>query len=89
VYYRVHRDHGPGAAEEVLGELRTLCRLDVATPERTLAAARIKAVHAIALADCFAAATAAAHGATLLTGDPDLVEAGGLGCVVEDVRASR
>lgn len=86
VYDRVHRDHGPGEAETVLSLLRGVLSLDEATPARTLEAARIKARHPIALADCFAVATAAAHHLTLLTGDPELVNAVALGCVVEDLR---
>ena len=87
VYYRVHRDHGQEEAETVLSLLRGVLSLDEATPARTLEAARIKAEHPIALADCFAVATAAAHRLTLLTGDPELVNAVELGCVVEDLRS--
>jgi predicted nucleic acid-binding protein len=47
---------------------------------------RLKARRAPALADCFAVATAAAHGASLLTGDPEILEASGLPCPVEDLR---
>jgi predicted nucleic acid-binding protein len=36
-----------------------------------LQAAHIKAHHPISFADAFAAAAAQAHGATLLTGDPE------------------
>jgi predicted nucleic acid-binding protein len=60
--------------------------LDAVTPERVLAAAHIKAQHPIAFADCFAAATASAHDATLLTGDPELLERD-VGCTVSDLRA--
>ena len=50
-------------------------------------AARLKARASIALADCFAAATAAAHGVPLLTGDPELIELDDPPCVVEDLRS--
>jgi predicted nucleic acid-binding protein len=86
VYYRVWRDHGRSDAEAVLAELRETLALDEATPARTLEAARIKAMHPIALADCFAAATAGAHGVPLLTGDPEILAAQTLGCEVEDLR---
>mgnify|MGYP001171537974 CR=1 FL=1 len=86
VYYRVWRDHGQLEAETVLAELRQTLTLDEATPARTIQAARIKAVHPIALADCFAAATAAAHGIPLLTGDPEILDAQSLPCDVEDLR---
>lgn len=88
VYYRVHRDRGRDSAEQVLADLRTSVLLDEATPPRTIAAARLKAIHPIALADCFAAATAAAQAVPLLTGDPELIEAPDLGCGVVDLRAA-
>lgn len=89
VHYRLHRDHGQEDADTAVRELTALCRMDIATPDRTLQAARIKAAHAIALADCFAAATAAARGVALLTGDPELIDARGLGCEVVDIRGRR
>jgi predicted nucleic acid-binding protein len=42
-------------------------------------------VHPIAFADCFAAATAAARDATLLTGDPELLDRD-VGCRTRDLR---
>lgn len=49
--------------------------------------ARLKAIHPIALADCFAAATAAAAGAQLLTGDPELIDRSArLPCEIVDCR---
>lgn len=72
VAYLVERRHGSDQAAEVVQQLRAALLLDDVTAERVLAAAQIKAAHPIAFADCFAAATAAAHGATLLTGDPEL-----------------
>ncbi len=86
VNYRVSRDHGADEAETVLAMLRAHLTLDVASPQRVIEAARIKARHAIALADCFAAATAAAYNVPLLTGDPELLEATDLGCTVDDLR---
>jgi hypothetical protein len=53
--------------------LRRLIDLDEATPERVLQAARIKSVCAVALAGCFAIATALAHDCPLLTGDPEIL----------------
>lgn len=41
--------------------------------EVVLAAARLKAVHPLAYADAFAAATAVHHDATLWTGDDELL----------------
>jgi predicted nucleic acid-binding protein len=51
-------------------------------------AARLKARAAIALPDCFATTTAAAHGLTLLTGDPELLELDDPPCRLEDLRAA-
>lgn len=40
-------------------------------------AARLKAGHAVAFADCFAAATALRERAVLVTGDPEFAKFGG------------
>ena len=85
-YYTIHRVAGAAAAEATLAQLRPLLALDAATPERVMAAARIKALHPLAYADAFAVATAAAHDAVLLTGDPELTSRS-VGCRVEDLRA--
>jgi len=84
VYYTVHREAGAAEAESTLRLLRPLLTLDVATPERVLAAARIKAIHPLAYGDAFAVATAAAHGAVLLTGDREITKRA-VGCRVEDL----
>jgi len=85
VYYTIHRTAGVAEAESTLTLLRPLLALDSATPERVLAAARIKAVHPLAYGDAFAIATAAAHQAVLLTGDPEITDRS-VGCKVEDLR---
>ena len=85
VYYTVHRAAGAAEAEAVVAQLRPALTLDAATAERVMAAARIKAAHPLAYGDAFAVATAAAHHATLLTGDPELTS-GPVGCRVEDLR---
>jgi predicted nucleic acid-binding protein len=85
VAYLVERRHGAHEADKVLRRLRAALALDDVTPERVLAAARVKAKHPIAFADCFAAATATYHGATLLTGDPELLERK-IGCRTRDLR---
>ena len=66
--------------------LRAAVALDDVTAERVLAAAHVKARHPIAFADCCAAVTAAARDATLLTGDPEILERD-LGCRTRDLRA--
>jgi predicted nucleic acid-binding protein len=85
VGYQLERRHGLEEAAFVVRRLRAAARLDAVTPERVLAAARIKAQHPIAFADCFAAATAAAYNATLLTGDPELLGRD-VGCRARDLR---
>jgi uncharacterized protein with PIN domain len=49
-------------------------------------AARLKARAPIALGDCFAVATAAAHEVPLLTGDPEIIDLADRPCKVEDLR---
>ena len=88
VAYQLERRHGVDEAALVVGRLRAAVALDHVTPDRVLAAAHIKAVHPIAFADCFAAATAQARRATLFTGDPELVDRD-LGFDVRDLRPSR
>lgn len=88
VAYQVERQHGVEEATEVVRRMRSALLLDDVTSERVLAAARLKAAHAIAFADCFAAATAAATGATLLTGDPELLNRK-VGCRTRDLRPRR
>jgi predicted nucleic acid-binding protein len=73
VYYIIRRDQGENDALDVVRDLRLRLDLDLPSEDRVLNAAAIKADHPMAYADAFAAATAAAHDATLLTGDPELL----------------
>jgi predicted nucleic acid-binding protein len=86
VYYRLERDHGRARADETLTELRAALAPDLPGTARMIEAARLKARASIALSDCFAAATAGAHGLTLLTGDPELLELVDSPCRLEDLR---
>jgi len=86
VYDRVGRDHGRTAADETLRELRAALAPDLPGTARMIEAARLKARAAIALGDCFAVATAAAHGLALLTGDPEILDLDDRPCDVEDLR---
>ncbi len=86
VYYRVERDHGRAAADETLTSLRASLAPDLPGTARMIAAARLKARASIALGDCFAVATAAAHGLVLLTGDPEILALVDSPCGVEDLR---
>jgi predicted nucleic acid-binding protein len=60
--------------------------MDLPTEARVLEAAHLKAGHPLALADAFAIATAIAHGATLLTGDLEIL-GGDPGWPVVDLRS--
>jgi PIN domain nuclease of toxin-antitoxin system len=87
VYYRVERDHGRVAADEALRDLRAAFALDLPGTARMIEVARLKAKAAIALGDCFAVTTAAAHDLPLLTGDPEIIELTDCPCRVEDLRS--
>ena len=88
VYHRVERDHGRSAADDTLAALRATLAPDLPGTARMIEAARLKARASIALGDCFAAVTAAAHGLVLLTGDPELIDLDDPPCAVEDLRAA-
>lgn len=73
VHYILCRHQGEAAASETVRDLRDV--LDARLPDErmVLDAARIKADHAMAFADAFAAALAVATDATVWTGDPELL----------------
>ena len=86
VFYVIRRHTGEGDAWATVRDLQDVMTAEVPTAGRVLEAARIKADHPMAYADAFAAATAAAHNATLWTGDPELL-VNGAGWVWRDLRA--
>jgi predicted nucleic acid-binding protein len=86
VAYVVERRAGKAKAAEVVDFLRRRLALDLPTEDRVLQAATLKATQTISYADCFAVATAIAHDAVLLTGDPDIL-AGDPSWPVESLRA--
>lgn len=86
VAYVLERRAGVDRSREVVRELRRLLNLDLPTEERVIEAARVKAGHRMAFADAFAVATALAHGADLLTGDPEILR-GGKSWSVVDLRS--
>jgi predicted nucleic acid-binding protein len=87
VHYRTARDHGKEEADATLAELRPRVSEELPGISTMRAVAALKADHPIALADCFAIAVAAANGAELLTGDPEIIErARDLPCAVIDLR---
>jgi len=86
VYDRIDRDHGRPTADDVLASLKSTLAPDLPGTARMIEAARLKTRAPIALADCFALATAAAHGLTLLTGDPEILGLADPPCPTEDLR---
>jgi predicted nucleic acid-binding protein len=85
VAYIVERLAGTDRARHVVQDLQRQLTLDAPSGARVLEVAHIKAGHSMAYADAFAIATAIAHGATLLTGDPEILE-GHSGWPTEDLR---
>lgn len=82
VYYRLLKTGKRDLAEEFVGDLRRHrlpIRLVPATNTRVWRAAQIKAEHAIAYADAFAAALAQEAGCAVLTGDPEFAALGSAG----------
>jgi predicted nucleic acid-binding protein len=87
VFYVVHRATGVGQARAVVNDLRHRLLLDLPTEARVLEAAAIKAQYPMAYADAFAMATALAHRARLLTGDPEILDGGDPAWSVVDLRS--
>lgn len=85
VFYLLQRRQSLDEARRILRRLRPALTLEVPPEGRILEAATIKAKYAVAYADAFAVATAIAHGAVLLTGDPEIL-AVDAGWPVEDLR---
>ena len=74
VAYVVERLAGDERAQRVIRQLRRQLTMDLPTTARVLEAAHLKARYPMAYADAFAVATAIAHRATLLTGDPEIID---------------
>ena len=72
VYYTVKRRSGPEKALQVLSLLDSFpLRFENADRSLSLQAGEIKSNVAIALVDCFCAASAKKNSATIVTGDPE------------------
>lgn len=72
VAYIVERRHGAVWRDRILDQLSLFpVEFEEVTIERILAAAQVKAHHAISYADAFAVSLAQEFGATLVTGDPE------------------
>lgn len=82
----LERRSGPSDARRVVRHLRRRVALELPSEDRVLEAARLQARWPMAYADAFAVATALAHGATLLTGDPEILS-GDPAWPVADLRA--
>lgn len=87
VAYTLERRAGAKRAAEVVARLRGRLTLDLPTPDRVLEAAAVKARQTLSYADAFAVATARAHDAVLVTGDPEIL-AGDPDWQTEDLRPS-
>ncbi|MBN1656957.1 MAG: type II toxin-antitoxin system VapC family toxin [Anaerolineae bacterium] len=75
VVYRVGKVRGEAEASEILAQIRRLpITIVSASNDAVWAAVRYKMHHAISYADAFALATAESLGATLATGDPELIQ---------------
>jgi predicted nucleic acid-binding protein len=77
-FYVLARARGGRDAEYFLNVILPSLPVTVVgnTLDDVIDAARLKAVHAISLADCFAAATAVRERAPLVTGDPEFKKLG-------------
>ena len=78
VFYILARDQGIDKAEHFLSEILPSLPITVVgnSVDDVIAAARIKAGHALSFAACFAAATAIRERAPLVTGDPEFRKLG-------------
>ena len=85
VLYILSRKHGDNAILQVLPALRQKLAFIEVDENLTLSASQIKAAHKMALGDAFCVATALAHNAKILTGDPKIINAKG-NWKVQDLR---
>jgi ribonuclease VapC len=77
IYYNTYRQRGRDKAEEVRFITEQLpITVVLADADITMEAARLKGVHAVAYADCFAAALALRKKAKVVTGDPEFKKFG-------------
>jgi len=78
VFYILSRQRGERAAEYFLSVVLPGLPISVLDNsfDNVIAAARLKAKHALSFADCFAAATAVRENAVLVTGDPEFRKLG-------------
>lgn len=84
-YYVLARRHGHERSVAAIDGVSRAVTTKPTGREQALAAARINAHYRMSYADAFAVATAIEHDAVLLTGDPEILDAGG-DWPVEDLR---
>lgn len=78
VYYRIGKTRGQSEADALMEELQLLpLTILPASNEAVMSAAQLKIKYPISYADAFAASATLQHSATLLTGDPELLELAG------------
>jgi len=82
VFYVMYRAASEADATAVTRDLRHRLEMDIPDERRILEAASIRARHAVA----FAVATAVARGASLMTGDPEILDRGDPSWPTIDVR---
>ena len=72
-FYILAKRQDPGVAEEFMTRLPSLpIRVVLPDEDGIMAAARVKAGHAVAFGDAFAIALAQAEGASVITGDEEI-----------------
>jgi predicted nucleic acid-binding protein len=72
IYYIISRREGQDKAQDVVKMLEDLFfEIQPVDPETALSAAKLKIVHGLGYADCFAAALALKEKGDLVTGDKD------------------
>lgn len=77
IYYNTMREQGAEIAEQVMIQLKQYpIELVDADKQMTYEAAKLKGTCKIAYADCFAAALAKKHRATIVTGDKEFKKLG-------------
>jgi ribonuclease VapC len=75
IYYSTMKEQGADDAERIIKQLTKYpIKLIDADKELTYRAAKLKAQHKIAYADCFAAALSSQRKASLVTGDPEFIK---------------
>ena len=83
IYYIIARKIGEEKAGASIEDISCLpITMIDATKERVLAAAHVKAQHAVSYADAFVVAAAVEHSATIVTGDPEFKETESLAAVL-------